>query len=878
MFCSNCGGKMADEASFCPNCGKPQKQDNKPQNSPAYDSAQNVRPQIPLNQGGAPNMNPQYTPGQKPYIPPQAGGAMPPAGFVPPAPGNTPPVPGYAPPAVKNVPPYTVNTAPAAGYVPPKANYTPPTAGNIPPAGGYQPQNIGAAPSTGGYPPQNTGYPPNTAFTPPPAQPYQAGAYQPPVPPKKKNLALIIAAIVLGLAIIIVPTVLLLNSLKGPNGNNNNDPVLNNGNGNLVSPSPTQGPDDDVVISADGFRENYTSIVGGGEDIYTVMVYMCGSDLESQGGCATLDLQEMLAADLGENVNVIIQTGGCSDWYADGISDGEVQRWAVDDGQLYELDNLGQMSILNASALYDFIDFSASNFPANRYSLIFWDHGGGSLYGYGYDELYPDTCMYLPDIASALSGSGIKFDMIGFDACLMGTIETAYMLEPYADYMIGSEETEPAYGWDYTPWLTALGQNTSMDTVELGATIVDSFIAHNSPDQTLSVVALREIPYVYETLCDYMSNATEALANKEFTMISTAVADTKAFCEGDYDLIDIVDFTNKSDIEGEEELISAISSAVKYLNKCTRRGVYGLSFYFPYTELSVYDSAKDMFNEFGFGDEVYHFYDSFVNILAGGQTFSNGRSLQENFTGEEAAAEDFSEYDWYDDSTVDSYDYENIDYTELEIFWDETNQYYYLPLTDQDWELITTVEMQILLDDGYGYIDLGSDQYYEVDEAGNLLLNYGADNTWVAIGGQVVCYYAEDIIETDGDSIFIGYVPAYLNEDTYIEIILEWDGAEAEGYIAGYRVPGAESSIGGAGTVGKGYFQFEEGDVIDYVCDYYFYDGTYDSTYYFGEPMTIGSELPAVTYEDVGADPVLECYMIVDIYQNYSWTESVEFS
>lgn len=43
-----------------------------------------------------------------------------------------------------------------------------------------------------------------------------------------------------------------------------------------------------------------------------------------------------------------------------------------------------------------------------------------------------------------------KFAFIGFDACLMATVETANMLVPHADYMFASEETEPGYGWDYT--------------------------------------------------------------------------------------------------------------------------------------------------------------------------------------------------------------------------------------------------------------------------------------------------------------------------------------------------------------------------------------------------------------------------------------------
>ncbi len=761
----------------------------------------------------------------------------------------------------------------------------PPQNAYIPPENNTYSSNAGNAP----YPPyqQGGGY----------APPGMGSGYQPPVPgprpPKKSKTGLIIAIVLLGIALFVTPIVILssLNNLK-----NNNDPGASS---NVVladdpdadevptAPDTPDTPEPEITgVADDGFRHNYTQLLGGGEDIFTVMIYICGADLESMYGCSTLDINEILAADIGDNVNVVVETGGCSDWDASYISDGEVQRWIVEDGELVLLEDLGAASMLDTSELADFIEFSAQNYPANRYGLILWDHGGGSLYGYGYDEMNPSGVIYINEIARALNAVGLKFDFVGFDACLMGTIETAYMLEPFADYMIASEETEPAYGWDYTPWLDALGDNTSIDTVALGEVIVDSFIEHNAPmpgeqggDTTLSVIALREIPYVYETLCAYMSNATDALYNEEFKEISTAVAYTKAFAEGyDYDLIDIIDFAEQSGLEGKDDLEQALSSAVKYASSNLRSGAYGLSLYFPYTDLSVYGYAKDMFSEFGFGDSVYDFYDTFVNILAGGQLNSTSRSLMENMTGEEDAQADYSDYDWYDDSAVESYTYDNIDYAELEIFWDDANEYWYLPMTDEDWELLTDVEMQILLDDGYGYIDLGSDQYWELDDYGNLILNYGADNTWVAIGGQVVCYYAESTIETEDDVIYMGYVPAILNDTTYIEIILEWSNTYPDGYITGYRTLDNYSEFGGAGTLGKGLDQFEPGDIVDFVCDYYTYDGDYDDVYYFGDTMVIGETLPAVSYEDVGDDPVLECYMLVDIYQNYSWTETVIFS
>jgi hypothetical protein len=102
-------------------------------------------------------------------------------------------------------------------------------------------------------------------------------------------------------------------------------------------------------------------------------------------------------------------------------------------------------------------------------------------------------------------------------------------------------------------------------------------------------------------------------------------------------------------------------------------------------------------------------------------------------------------------------------------------------------------------------------------------------------------------------------------------------GENVDAYVAGYRLVESNSTIGSEGTAGKGYLPFYQGDVIDFVCDYYTYDGTFEANYFFGERLTIGETLPVVSYEDVGGSPVLECYMLVDIYQNYSWTETVEF-
>ena len=219
-------------------------------------------------------------------------------------------------------------------------------------------------------------------------------------------------------------------------------------------------PDSSVV---QGARAKRTVIRGGGKDTVTLMVYMCGTDLDSQNGMGTADLKEMTKASLSDNVNLIVYTGGCRRWRNNVISSSVNQIYQIKNGGLYCLeDNMGSGSMTKAETLISFLQYGAKHFSADRMCLIFWDHGGGSVSGFGYDEKYGSgTSMTLAGINTALKNSGVVFDFIGFDSCLMGTVENGIMLSQYADYMIASEETEPGVGWYYTNWLNKLSKNTA---------------------------------------------------------------------------------------------------------------------------------------------------------------------------------------------------------------------------------------------------------------------------------------------------------------------------------------------------------------------------------------------------------------------------------
>ena len=138
---------------------------------------------------------------------------------------------------------------------------------------------------------------------------------------------------------------------------------------------------------ASGARAKYTTIKGNGQDVITIMVYLCGTDLESKSSMASSDLQEMAGATLSDNVNLIVYTGGCKGWKNSIVSNSVNQIYKVESGGLRRLvSDDGSKAMTKPDTLTGFIQYCTKNYPANRNVLILWDHGGGSLSGYGYDE------------------------------------------------------------------------------------------------------------------------------------------------------------------------------------------------------------------------------------------------------------------------------------------------------------------------------------------------------------------------------------------------------------------------------------------------------------------------------------------------------------
>jgi len=679
----------------------------------------------------------------------------------------------------------------------------------------------------------------------------------------------------------------------------------------LVSPSVSGDPANNQITPLTGItgpRTRRTEIIGNGQDVFTIMVYMCGTDLESNYGMATADLNEMLHADIGDKVNVIVETGGTSRWRNSVVKNNTNQRFQVTGSGLRLLeDNLGKRAMTDPDTLQNFIEFSAANFPANRYALIFWDHGGGSLSGFGYDQLFPNSgSMTINQIHSALEGAGVKFDFIGFDACLMATLETAYMLNYHADYMIASEETEPGIGWYYTNWLSALSANTSMDTAEIGRMIIDDFVekcAQEVPRDitTLSLIDLVVLNNEVDDAFKNFAQSADIQLDTDYRVISNARGNSREFNRSRLDQVDLIDLAKKINSPESKELVNALEGSILY-NRTSNNisNAHGISIYFPYDQLKNLSSMLAIYDTIGMTEEYTGLVRKFANMVVGGQITTSGSGnafgsllgsvgsgLQgsstdlwglawnaffsnpdfSSFTGALAGAGD----SWIDQNQIQSgAEYFKDNYLDANsLVLTRKGQNLVLQLTDEQWDLVQKVELNVFFDDGTGYIDLGLDNVYEFDDDGDLLIDF--DRTWLALDGHVVAYYVESIEDTGSAWAINGRIPAMLNNQL-VDIIVRFNNDYPYGGVAGARI----NYEGLTNTAAKGLIDINRGDVIDFLCDFYTYDEDYDNSYYLGEQMIVSGNLE-VNNVFIGDANCLVTYKLTDIYNNTFWTPAVTY-
>lgn len=614
---------------------------------------------------------------------------------------------------------------------------------------------------------------------------------------------------------------------------------------------------------------------GNASDTYTLMLYMCASDLESECGFATEDLNEIMYGYTAGNLNVIVQTGGTAEWQNTVVADDRCQRYQVtEDGLELVDDSLGMQNMADSATLTDFIQYCSSNYAADHYGLVLWDHGGGVVGGYGYDENFGGDSMSLTEMSRALGDASVHLDMLGFDACLMANFETCLMAAPYADYLIASEEPEPGCGWYYTNWIGKLSENCGIPPKRYGRQIIDDYITESGWDSpsmysTLGMFDLQQVTQkLLPALSQFSDDAVQQLSAGEYRRISQSRSNTRAVYQSELDHIDLLDYAQHSQSETADQLEQAVSDCVVYYRETENgSGDNGLSILFPYYDLSALDMLEEMYQTLGYDDAYPAFLEQFANVMAGGQISVSGFSNTQNH----AAASEYSGFQWFDaDAGYDESYYEtySADLSLLETT--EVDGRCVLELSEEDWEIVNDAAMQMFaVYDGF-YVDMGLDDYCEFDDYGNLIVEY--DQTWVALDGQVVPFFHESYT-SDGDSFFTcGSVPCVYN-GIDAEIVLVWDTEHPSGYAAGVRPVYTDS------VAAKGLYDICDGDTFQVYYDIYDEDLNYVETMTLDDEIFTVQDSLEVGYADAAEQlgDTFIYYVLEDIYNNTYYTDSIAY-
>lgn len=389
-------------------------------------------------------------------------------------------------------------------------------------------------------------------------------------------------------------------------------------------------------VSEKLYRSPLVSLKGNGKDQVTVMLYINGSNLESDYGSATTDIREMVSADLSDKVSVVIQTMGTREWQDFDIASDHAQRFLIEDHDLTLVDDsLDQEDCTDPKTLTDFITWSAENYPADRYILILWNHGGGSVDGFGYNQWgrYSDS-LTLDEMQTALRDSGVLFDFIGMDSCIMSSIEICYALYDYCDYMILSEDFESSLGWSYKGWLNALAENTSIDTVSLGKIIIDDMVTANEKNHregmasTLALIDQKYVPVLFEEWTNFAYANTEQLlaCNYSREVIRSGGRPLsirrkhspliKVDSElQEYYITDMLAVVASINSAYSKSMTVHLNNAIAYYNYTDNNsGLTGLSVTLPYGDRSFYRNQKTIYTLCGIDREYIDWLEQFTSV------------------------------------------------------------------------------------------------------------------------------------------------------------------------------------------------------------------------------------------------------------------------
>lgn len=566
-----------------------------------------------------------------------------------------------------------------------------------------------------------------------------------------------------------------------------------------------------------------TSLRSENKSNFTLFIYMNGSNLESKYKLATSNIEDIvqsitLPKETSDyhHLTILLLMGGTKQWHlGENISsqpipsDSIVYARITHDG-FQKIRSLKNQSIGDPSTLKEFIRYGTEYFPAERYGLIFWNHGAGSVTGFGYDELNPaNTSLSLAEIRSGLAISDSaqpipQFAFIGFDACLMATLETAESVSPYAKYLVASQELEPGKGWNYKSIISSLCTDPKIPDKALCRLIVDSFIEgyqdKKEEQVTLSVTDLKKVHALTENIKELSEKVYATFGSPNTTMSSNSYKKISGYRIASKsfgmpaltyygpDMVDVLDFCRH--ISKTAPLTEAIKKNIEETVIYSRTSdnlknepICGLSVYFPCYNLNV---AKNLTGYCGLGSEdgYFHLVTAFAQELVTGRSKEKVANVVKN-----------------NSSTLLS--------TEMIL---KLRKIYTTVQVAQDgrWISYGLDGADVTLNDEGAIIKTDKDK--KIVEAW--------DQKWICIGDKPVTAYM--MLSARKDSL-VYTVPVTLNNEP-CDLIIKYDNIKKSGSIYGARqtsnqlIPGKGMlEIKANDTITFRYEQFDDNDSINYI-------------------------------------------------------------
>ncbi|MDO4544064.1 MAG: clostripain-related cysteine peptidase [Clostridia bacterium] len=563
-------------------------------------------------------------------------------------------------------------------------------------------------------------------------------------------------------------------------------------------------------------------------------------------------MEELAASTASDEVRFVIQSGGTYEWWNDIIGGNAIQRWVLSSGEFLLADEQPLSNMGDAKTLGNFLSWGVSSFPSDNYMVIFWNHGGGSVSGVAFDELYDNDSLDLNELSEGLSMAGAEFELIGFDACLMASLETAAAIAPYGNYMVASEEYEPGEGWAYTAFADYLANNPTADGEDLGKVICDSYYqkcaqTDNDAMATLSVVNLSKV--------DALINSFSAMA-EEMSGVSGDIDTYRSLIsginraenyggntdeEGYTNMVDLGDLVmNTQDVLSDtaDEVLDALFDAVVYnVYGSSRKNANGLSVFFPINSDS---SELEGFARIAPSAEYVRFVEAISDWTAPAETVAGTEAVD----------------------SVSSGDYEVDFYTYID------EDAFYTLVIDSGLETVESVQFALYyMDYEYNeYMLMGYDNDIEAYwDDGIFLDNFRG--VWPAIEG---CYCAPTLIAEEDDYNLYS-IPILLNgEQTNLRAVYIWDSDE-EGH---FEVLGAWDGLDSeTGMSSRELIKLKDGDEITLL----FYATDMDSgeqVLYETDSFTVSGEVVMEEIELFDGE-YLYTFQIVDVFGGEYVSEAV---